>query len=75
MIAPARLTKDSSASESKPTEPVRKYAPAFSAIVRIAAPIESQAKQAGAIFPKDTKIGATAVSTAAAEFAKAMQRR
>ena len=43
--APARLTKDSSASESRPTEPVSQYAMAFSAMVRIAAAIESQAKR------------------------------
>ena len=43
--APTRLTRDSSASESRPTEPVSKYAVAFSAMVRMAAAIESQAKR------------------------------
>jgi uncharacterized membrane protein YhhN len=39
------LTTDSSASESKLTEPVSKYAMAFSAMVVMAAAIESQAKR------------------------------
>ena len=43
--APARLTKDSSASESRPTEPVSRYAIAFRPIVKIAAAMESQAKR------------------------------
>jgi hypothetical protein len=43
--APARLMKDSIASESRPTEPVSRYATALSAIVRIAAAIESHAKR------------------------------
>ena len=34
---------DSSASESKPTEPVSRYAMVFSEIVRTAAPMESHA--------------------------------
>src|SRR5688572_25452406 len=45
MIAPARLTNDSSASESKPTEPVKKYAAAFNRIVKSAAAMESHAKR------------------------------
>jgi hypothetical protein len=43
MIAATRLTSDSSASESKPTEPVITYAAHLSAIVRIAAAIDSHA--------------------------------
>lgn len=43
--APARLTKDSIASERRPTEPVIKYAMPFRAIVEMAAAIESQAKR------------------------------
>src|SRR6478736_3359066 len=43
--AATRLTHDSSASESRPTEPVRKYAPAFMEIVTTAAAIESHAKR------------------------------
>ena len=43
IIAASKLTIDSIASESRPTEPVRKYAPALSAIVVKAAAMESQA--------------------------------
>ena len=43
--APTRLTTDSSASESRLTEPVSKYAMPLSAIVKMAAEIESQAKR------------------------------
>jgi hypothetical protein len=41
--AATRFTSDSSASESSPTEPVSRYAPAFSVIVARAAAMESQA--------------------------------
>ena len=41
--AAARLTRDSAASERRPTEPVSAHAPLFSAMVVIAAPIDSQA--------------------------------
>ncbi len=41
--APARLTNDSIASESRPTEPVSKYAAPFSVIVATAAAMESHA--------------------------------
>ena len=44
-MAATRLTSDSSASDSSPTEPVRPYALAFSAIVSTAAAMESQAKE------------------------------
>jgi hypothetical protein len=44
ITAPIKLTKESIASESNPTEPVRKYAPDLSAMVATAAAIESQAK-------------------------------
>jgi hypothetical protein len=40
-IAPARLTTDSIASASRPTEPVSHHAPVFSAIVAAATAIES----------------------------------
>jgi hypothetical protein len=43
MSAPTRLTRDSIASERRPTEPVSKYATALSEIVTTAAAIESQA--------------------------------
>ena len=43
MTAPARLTPDSSASESSPTEPVNHQASVFSAIVARAAAIDNQA--------------------------------
>ena len=43
IIAPARLTKDSSASESKPTEPVSHQAQPLSRMVARAAAMESQA--------------------------------
>ena len=39
-MAAARLTSDSSASESRPTEPVMRYAPPLSAIVASAATME-----------------------------------
>src|SRR3990167_3214647 len=42
--APARLTRDSSASESRLTEPVIHHASVFSAMVAIAATIDNQAK-------------------------------
>src|SRR5438445_12512520 len=41
---PSRLTSDSAASESNPTEPVMTYAVALSAMVSNAAAMESQAK-------------------------------
>src|SRR5215203_5110419 len=44
-IAAARFISDSSASDNKPTEPVNQYAAALSAIVTIAAAIESHAKR------------------------------
>ena len=40
-IAPARLTSDSIASDSRPTEPVSHQAPVFSAIVASATAIDS----------------------------------
>ena len=43
IIAPARLTKDSSASESRPTEPVSHQAQPLSRMVARAAAMESQA--------------------------------
>src|SRR3954470_9315652 len=43
--AAARLTSDSSASDSRPTEPVSHQASAFKAMVAMAAAIESQAKR------------------------------
>jgi hypothetical protein len=43
--APPRLTSDSSASDSRPTEPVTYQARLFSAIVASAAAIDSQAKR------------------------------
>src|SRR5262245_14918340 len=43
--AAAKLTIDSSASESRPTDPVRRQASALSAIVATAAAIDSQAKR------------------------------
>ncbi len=42
--APARLTKDSSASDSSPTEPVIHHAKALKAMVEMAAAIDSHAK-------------------------------
>ena len=41
--AATRLTTDSAASESRPTEPVSAHAPVFSVIVVIAAAIDNQA--------------------------------
>jgi hypothetical protein len=46
MIAATRFTTDSRASDSKPTEPVSRYAQNLSAIVARAAAIESQAQSA-----------------------------
>src|SRR3954470_13276886 len=43
MTAATRLTTDSAASESRPTDPVSRYAPAFSAMVTTAAAIDSHA--------------------------------
>ena len=43
IIAPARLTTDSSASESSPTEPVSHQAKDLSTMVASAAAIDSQA--------------------------------
>ena len=43
MTAPTRLTMDSTASDSRPTEPVRRYAIVLSAMVAMAAAIESHA--------------------------------
>ena len=43
MSAPARFTNDSSASDSRPTEPVSAYAAPFRPMVASAAAIESQA--------------------------------
>src|SRR4051812_14113362 len=43
MTAASRLTTDSAASESRPTDPVSRYAPAFSAMVTTAAAIDSHA--------------------------------
>lgn len=40
-IAPARLTSDSIASDSRPTDPVSHHAPVFSAMVASAAAMES----------------------------------
>jgi hypothetical protein len=48
--APTRLTKDSSASESRPTERVSKYATVFSKMVKTAAAIEIQIKYIGDRF-------------------------
>lgn len=45
-IAATRFTTDSRASESRPTEPVSRYAQNLSAIVARAAAIESQAQSA-----------------------------
>jgi len=42
---PSKLTMDSTASESNPTEPVNIYAPDFKDMVAIAAAIESQANR------------------------------
>ncbi len=42
-IAATRLTSDSAASESRPTDPVSHAAPPFSPMVTTAAAIESQA--------------------------------
>ncbi len=46
ITAPARLTTDSSASESRPTEPVNRQAKAFNRMVASAAAIDSQAQRA-----------------------------
>ncbi len=43
MIPPARLTRDSRASESRPTEPVKSHAASFSPMVATAAAMDSQA--------------------------------
>ena len=45
MSAPARFTSDSSASDSRPTEPVSRQATVFSSIVAIAAAIDSHANR------------------------------
>src|SRR3954471_24220183 len=45
MTAATRLTTDSAASDSRPTEPVSRYAPVFSAMVTIAAAIDSHANR------------------------------
>src|SRR5438094_981501 len=44
-MAATRLPTDSSASERRPTEPVRRKAPALSEMVVLAAAIDSQAKR------------------------------
>ena len=51
--AAARFTTDSSASESSPTEPVRRYATVFRAIVATAAATESQANLARETGPDE----------------------
>src|SRR3954451_13683619 len=43
MTPATRLTTDSAASESRPTDPVSRYAPAFSVMVTTAAAIDSHA--------------------------------
>jgi hypothetical protein len=43
ITAAMRFTIDSAASESRPTDPVRRQAPIFSAIVAIAAQMDSHA--------------------------------
>ena len=45
MIPPTRFTTDSTASDSKPTEPVIKYATDLSPMVMTAAAMDSQAKR------------------------------
>src|SRR6188474_1412890 len=45
MTAPARLTSDSIASDSRPTEFVSKYAPVLSTIVESAPPMDSHANR------------------------------
>jgi len=49
---PSRLTIDSTASESNPTEPVKRYAPVFNPIVVTAAAIESHANCVNEDLPK-----------------------
>ena len=44
-VAPTRLTMDSSASKSKPTDLVRKYAAVLNRVVKIAVAIDNQAKR------------------------------
>ena len=50
-IAATRFTTDSRASDSRPTEPVSRYAQNLSAIVARAAAIESQAQSAKDLGP------------------------
>ena len=47
MNAPAKLTSDSMASDKRPMEPVKKYAPVLSTMVTRAAPMDSQANLVG----------------------------
>ena len=47
--AATRLTTDSRASDSMPTDPVRKYAPVFMLMVTSAAAIDSQRVCSGAV--------------------------
>src|ERR1700710_1440113 len=55
--APARLTPDSRASESRPTEPVNRKAVALSPMVASAAAIESQAKRVRAERSVSSRFG------------------